>query len=74
MIAVDTMDHNVDILRVIGHLRDIGTAWKGRGELCYSFLASLTNIVDTINISNDTLHSIASYKERKQQEYHDGLR
>ena len=28
MIAVATMDHNADILRVIGHLRDIGSALR----------------------------------------------
>ena len=30
--------------------------------------------MDTISRSNDALYSIASYKERKQQEYADGLR
>ena len=33
IIAVATMDHNADIFRVIGHLRDIGFAWRGRDEL-----------------------------------------
>ena len=29
MITVATMDNNADILRVIGHLREIGSAWSG---------------------------------------------
>ena len=29
MIAVATIDHNTEILRVIGHLREIGSAWRG---------------------------------------------
>ena len=58
---------------MIGHLRDIGFAWRGGYELCYSLLESLLNIVDTINRSNDALYSIASYKERKQKEYANGL-
>ena len=53
MIAVAIMDHNVDILRVIGHLRNIGSSWSGGDELCRSLSASLMTIVDTINRSND---------------------
>ena len=34
MIAVATMDNNAKILRVIGHLREIGFAWRGGYELC----------------------------------------
>ena len=74
IIVVATMDHNEDILRVIGHLTDIGFAWRGGYELWYSLLESLLNIVNTINRSNNALYSIASYKERKQQEYVYGLR
>ena len=33
MIAVATMDNNVEILRVITHLREIGSAWRGGDEL-----------------------------------------
>ena len=65
MIVVATMDHNEDILRVIGHLRDIGSFWRGGDELCRSFSASLLTIVDTITRSNDDLDSIASYRETK---------
>ena len=36
MIGVATMDHNENILRVIGHLRDIGYAWRGGDELRHS--------------------------------------
>ena len=38
MIAMATMDNNDEILRVIGHLREIGFAWKGGDELRCSFL------------------------------------
>ena len=37
-IASTNMDHNVEILRVIGHLRDIGSTWRGGYELRHSFL------------------------------------
>ena len=34
MIAVATMDHNnAEILRFIGHLTEIGSAWRGGDEL-----------------------------------------
>ena len=49
------MDNNVDILRVIGRLREIDLSWKGGYELCHSFSASLLRIVDTIARLNDDL-------------------
>ena len=73
MIAVATMDNNDEILRVIGHLREIGSSWRGGDELHRSLLASLLTILDTISRSNDSLYSIASYRETKRQEYVDGL-
>ena len=73
MIAVATMDNNVEILRVIAHLREIGSTWRGGDELRRSLLDSLLSIVDTIARSNDALYSIASYRERKRQQYVDGL-
>ena len=73
MIAVTIMDHNADIFRVIGHLQNIGSAWRGGNELCRSLSVSSLTIVDSYNISNDVVYSIASYIERKQQEYVDGL-
>ena len=60
MITVATMDHNVEILRVIGHLREIGSSWRGGDELCSSFLASFLIIVDMIARSNYALYSITS--------------
>ena len=47
MIVVATMDHTAKILRVIGHLRDIGSAWRGRDQLHRSLSASLLTIVNT---------------------------
>ena len=74
MIAVATMDHNnVEILRFIGHLREIGSAWRGGDELRRSLSDSLLSIVDTIARSNDAFYSIASYMERKRKQYADGL-
>ena len=73
MIAVATMEYNVDILRVIGNLREIGSSWRGGDELHCSLSDSLLTIVDTITKSNDALYSIASYRERKIQEYAAGL-
>ena len=67
MIAVATVDNNVEILRVIGHLREIGSSWRGGDELRYSLSDSLLTIVDTITRSNDALYSISSYRERKRQ-------
>ena len=60
-------------LRVISHPREIGFAWRGGGELCRSLSASLLTIVDTIARSNDSLYSIASYRETKRREYAYGL-
>ena len=73
MIAVATMDNNAEILRFISHLREIGSPWRGGDELCHSLSDSLLSIVDTITRSNDALYSIASYRERKRQQYADGL-
>ena len=73
MIAVATMDNNDEILRVIGHLREIGSAWTGGDELCCSLSDSLLTIVDTIARSNDSLYIITSYRERKRQQCVDGL-
>ena len=74
MIAVATMDHNnAEILRFIVHLREIGSAWRGGDEIHCSLSDSLLSIVDTIARSNDALYSIASYRERKRQQYADGL-
>ena len=58
MIAMATMDNNAEILRVIGHLREIGSAWRGVDELRRSLSDSLLTIVDTIVISNDALYTI----------------
>ena len=60
MIAVATADNNAEILRVIGHLREIGSTWRGGDELRRSFSDSLFTIVDTVAISNDALYSIRS--------------
>ena len=65
MIAMAAMDNNAKILRFIAHLREIGSAWRGGDELCLSLSDYLLSIVDMIARSNDALYSIASYRERK---------
>ena len=62
MIAVASMDNNAEIQSIIGHVREIGSTWRGGDELCSSLSDSLLSIVDTITISNDSLYSIASYR------------
>ena len=73
MIAVAAMDSNVEILRVIGHLREIGSAWRGGDEMRHSLSDSLWTTIDTIARLNDALYSITSCRERKRQQYADGL-
>ena len=73
MIAVTTMDNNEEILRVIGHLTEIGSTSRGGDELRLSLSDSLLTIFYTIARSNDALYSIISYMERKRQQYADGL-
>ena len=73
MIVFTTMYNNVDTLRVVGHLREIGSSGRVGDELCHSLSDSLLSIVDTIARSNDALYSIASYMERKRKQYADGL-
>ena len=73
MIVVATMDHNVEILRIIGHLREIGSTWRSGDDIYRSLSDSLLTLVATVARSNDALYSIASYRERKIQQYIDGL-
>ena len=73
MIALATMDNNVEILRVIGHLTEIGSSWRGGDDFHCSLSNSLLTIVDMIARLNNVLYSIASCRERKRKEYVDGL-
>ena len=73
MIVVATMHNNAEILRVIGHLKEIGYTLRGGDELLRSLSNSLLTIVDTITRSNDYFYNITSYRERKIKEYIDGL-
>ena len=69
-----TMDHNnAEIPRFIVHLREIVSAWRAGDELCRSLSDSLLSIVHTIARSSDALYSIAYYRERKRQQYANGL-
>ena len=73
MITMATINNNVEVLRVIGHLKEIGFAWRGGDKLYRSFLYSMLTIVDTIVKLDDVLYSIASYRERKRKQYANGL-
>ena len=73
MIEVATIDRNVDILGVIGHLKEIDFAWRGGDELWLSLSSSLLTIVAIIYRSNYSLYIITSYKETERREYADGL-
>ena len=73
MIAVAAMDNNAEILMVIGHLREIGYAWRGGDEMRHSFSDSLLTTVDMITRLNDALYSITSYREMETQRYADLL-
>ena len=41
--------------------------------ICHSLASTLDVIVDTISLSSNVLYDITSYRERKRQEYTDGL-
>ena len=67
------MDTNVEILIEIFCLRGISAAFSS-GDSIFPSLASIVDaIVDAITISHGVLYDIASYKERKRQEYADGI-
>ena len=72
-IAVAAMDTNVEILIEISHLRGLSTAFSGNDRIRRSLASTLDAIVETISLSRNILYDITSYRERKRQEYPDGL-
>ena len=72
-IAVAAMDTNVKILIELSHLRGLSTTFSGGDRICHSLASTLDAIVETISFSRNILYHITSYRERKGQEYVDGL-
>ena len=72
-IVVAAMDTNVEILIELAHLRGLSTTFSGGDRICHSLASTLNAIVETISLSRNILYHITSYRERKGQEYVDGL-
>ena len=67
------MDTNAEILIELAHLRGLSTAFSGGDRIRRSLASTLDAIVETISLSSNILYDITSYRERKRQEYADGL-
>jgi hypothetical protein len=67
------MDTNAEILIELAQLRGISAAFSGGDRIRRSLASTLDAIVDTISQSTNVLYDIASYRERKRQQYADGL-
>ena len=67
------MEKNVVILIELSHLRGLSTAFSGGDKIRRSLASTLDAIVETISLSSNILYDITSYRERKRQEYADGL-
>ena len=72
-IAVAAMDTNAEILIELSHLRGLSTAFSGGDRIRRSLSSTLDAIVETISLSSNILYDIRSYRERKRQEYTDGI-
>ena len=67
------MDTNAEILIELSHLRGLSTAFSGGDRIHRSHASTLDAIAETISFSSNILYDITSYRERKRQEYADGL-
>ena len=67
------MDTNAEILIEIAHLRGLSTPFSGGDRIGLSLAYNLDSIVETVTLSSNILYDITSYRERKRQEYADGL-
>ena len=67
------MDTNAEILINLSHLRGLSTNFSGGDRIRRSLESTLDEIVDTISQSSNMLYDITSYRERKRQEYADGI-
>ena len=67
------MDTNAEILIELSHLRGLSIAFSGGDMIRRSLASTLDAIVETISLSSNILYDITSYRERKIQEYADGI-
>ena len=67
------MDTNAKILIELVELRGLSTAFSGGDRIRRSLASTLDVIVETITLSSNIVYDITSYRERKRQEYADGL-
>ena len=67
------MDTNAEILIELAQLRGLSIAFSGGDRIHRSLASTLDAIVETILLSSNILYDITSYRERKRQEYVDGL-
>ena len=67
------MDTNAKILIELGHLRGLSTTFSGGDRIRRSLASTLDEIVKTISLPSNILYDITSYRERKRQEYADGI-
>ena len=67
------MDTNAEILIEISHLRGLSTDFSGGDRIHHSLASTLEAIVESISLSRNIIYDITSYKERKRQQYADGL-
>ena len=72
-IAVGAMDTNAKILIELAHLRGLSRDFSGGDMILHSLASTLDAIVETISLSSNILYDITSYRERKRQEYVDGI-
>ena len=67
------MDTNAEILIELAYLRELSTTFSGGDRIRRSLASTFDAIVETISLSRNILYDITSYRERKRQEYADGL-
>ena len=72
-IAVEKLDTNANILIEFSRLRGINATFSSGDHICRSLASTIDAIADAITRSHGALYDIASYRERKRQEYVDRL-
>jgi len=73
VLSVAIMDPNAKIIREMVRLRNISVVLRGGDIIHRSLSFTIGAIVDTITQKNGALYNIASYIDRKYQEYAYGL-
>ena len=67
------MDTNAEILIELSHFRGLSMSFSGGNRIPRSLASTLDAIAETTSLSSNILYDITSYRERKRQEYADGL-